>query len=71
MDEAQEKLKLLIEKAQKQKIDLRKIPAIQNNKKLFEVERKFKLFAGCLVILLTYGYFNDHFNSDKVKISFA
>lgn len=70
MEEAQTKLKLLIEKAQKQNIDLMKVPAIEQ-KKLLKVSRNFKLFVAVLVLLTIYGMFNDLFNSDKVKINFV
>lgn len=67
MEEAQAKLKLLIEKAQKQNIDLMKVPAIEQ-KELLKVSRNFKLFVAVLALLTIYGMFNDLFNSDKVKI---
>lgn len=67
MEKAQEKLKLLIEKARKEKIDLWKIPAIKNREKLFGVDRNLKVFVVFVAFLLAYGQFGDLYNTDKVK----
>lgn len=68
IQEAQNKLKLLIEKAQKQKIDLWEISAIRQQKKFFEVKKKIKIFTVFLVLLVFYGKFNNLLTSDKVDL---
>ena len=70
VQEAQEKLKLLIEKAQKQKIDLWEISTIKQQKKFFGISKKIKIFAAFLVLLIFYGNFNNLFTSDKVNLIF-
>lgn len=69
MEEAQEKLKLLIKKAKKEKLDLWKIPAVKKRENIFEVQRKFKLFVVFVAFLFAYGKFADLFTSEKVNLS--
>lgn len=68
MEEAQAKLKRLLEKAHKEKIDLWKIPAIQQQKNLLKVRRKFKLIVAFLFFLFFYGKFNYLMTSEKVQL---
>lgn len=67
MEEAQVKLKLLIEKAQNQNINLWEIPAIKQQKKLLESNRKVKIFVASLIMVTLYGKFNGLLNTDKVN----
>lgn len=67
MEDAQNTLKVLIEKAQKLKIDLSKVPAIQKRKSFFQVPRKVKLCVSLLVLLIAYAKFGDLIASDKVN----
>lgn len=71
MEKAQEKLKVLLLRAEKEKLDLWKIPAIKNRGKLFEVDRKFKVFVAFTAFLFAYGKFGDLYNSEKVKCFYS
>lgn len=66
MEDAQVHLKVLIEKAQRKKIDLRKVSAIQKRENFLRVNRKVKLWFGFLVLLFAYAKLGDLIDSDKV-----
>lgn len=68
MEEAQTKLKVLIEKAEKQKIDLRKLNAIRKRGSLLmNVGVRFKFVLCFVVALMIYGQFGNLLDSEKVK----
>lgn len=68
MEEAQTKLKVLIEKAEKQKIDLRKLNAIRKRGSLLmNVGVRFKFGLCFVVALMIYGQFGNLLDSEKVK----
>jgi hypothetical protein len=69
MEETQEKLKALIEKAQKEKVDLRSLKAIKKRESFFKIERKFKLFLVLLVIVSLNGMFNHLFFTEKASVN--
>lgn len=70
MEEAQNKLKELMKKAQKQNVNLREIQAIKKRGSLFRIRRKFMAYAVLLACFILHGYFGDLINSEKVSLSF-
>lgn len=71
MEEAQAKLKALIMEAQKQKIDLTKVPAIRKREKLLQVNKKVKFLIFLAVVSLIYRQTHQLFGDKKVKVFIA
>lgn len=69
MEEVQVKLKALIEKAQKQKIDLSKIKSIRKREKFFAVSNKCKFCVVVLIFAIFYGHFGEYFFTKSVRFT--
>lgn len=67
MEEAQKKLKALIEKAHKEKVDLETLKAIKTRGSFFKTCRKIKLLIILLVIFSLNGTFNHLFLTEKAS----
>lgn len=67
MEEAQERLKVLMEKARKEKIDLSQLKSIEKRGNLFQVSTKIKVFTVLIFVLVFYGNFGYLLDSEKVK----
>lgn len=68
VEEAQIKLKALMEKAQKEKLDLRQLKAIKKRGIAeFKLQRKYKISLIVLLVAVVYGNVQHLFNTDKVS----
>lgn len=61
-----EKLEALIAKAQKQKVDLRKLQSVRKRESFLKVDYKIKIVFALLLISTLYGSLSHLFSTDKV-----
>lgn len=61
-----EKLEALIAKAQKQKVDLRKLQSVRKRESFLKVDYKIKIVFALLFISTFYGSLSHLFSTEKV-----
>jgi len=67
MEKAEEKLKVLMEKAKQQNFDLSSLKSIKKRKQHFAIPFKLKSLTALLILSCFYGSFSHLFDSQKVR----